>query len=98
MELPRLQKLHEEFARSGLSVIAVETSGDEEKSKELIARSKLTFHCLREGKEEFVIPTLRITEFPGTLIIDRNGKIVFFQGGFKEKDEGRFREMVVSLL
>jgi peroxiredoxin len=92
-----LQKLYEELAPRGLRVVALETVGDVEKSKEVISENKLTFQCL-ETRKNSLITSQWITEYPGTLIIDESGKIVFFQGGFREGDEADFRRIILELL
>lgn len=76
VEMPSIEKLHEEFGAQGLSVVAVsvDDAGTEEQIRAFAKELKLTFEILHDPSE-VTKANYQITGFPETFIIGREGII-----------------------
>jgi peroxiredoxin len=100
VELPRLEPLFKKYSDKGFTVVAVERSRDTARAKKLIAEAKLTYHFLEngEGDQEVVRKIFKVTTFPSSFLIDRQGRVLFAHVGFAEGDEKELEERIVKLL
>jgi len=100
VELPRLETIWQKYRDKGLSIVAVEAFRDRETALEFIKKENLSFHLLEnlEGDGEIVYGNYKVSGFPSTFVIDRNGKAVFFHYGFSEGDEVELEKQILKLL
>jgi len=83
----------------GLSVIAVENNRDREGALKFIEDNSLTYHLLENEEDNDVVQeTFKVTSFPTSFLIDREGKILFMHIGFSEGDEVELEKEIVKLL
>lgn len=99
MELPRLQPLYERYRDRGFEIVAVEATGDAERSKTFIEDHELTYTFVEDGEDTSVVTDVfGVRAFPTSYLIDRDGRIMFFHRGFDEGDEDRMSEEIQKLL
>ena len=100
MELPRLETIWQKYRDKGLSIVAVEAFKDRETALEFIKKENLSFHLLENlgGDGEIVYGNYKVSGFPSTFVIDRNGKVIYFHYGFSEGDEVELEKQILKLL
>ena len=76
VEMPSIEKLHNEFASQGLSVVAisVDDPGAEQRILDFAKEYKLTFEVLHDPRQ-VTTRNYQITGYPETFIIARDGTI-----------------------
>jgi peroxiredoxin len=100
VELPRLQKLFEAYRSQGFEVVAVEAFRDTEQATKFIEDKGLTFTLLENGAEDadVVSSMFGVYAFPTSLLVDRDGRVVYAHVGFELGDEQKLEEEIKSLL
>ena len=100
MELPRLQKLYETYRNQGLEVVAVEAFRDTKQATKFIEDKGLSFTLLENGAEdaEVVSSMFGVYAFPTSLLVDREGRVMYAHLGFELGDEQKLEEEIKSLL
>ena len=88
MELPHVQKLHEELASQGLVVLGVNSEKDGAKLKKFLGNEKITFPVLRDT-EQAASEAYKVTAIPRVIIIDREGTIRSDFTGLRTDEELR---------
>ena len=79
-DLPSVEKLHQEFHRKGLVVLGVNGGEDSETVNEFLLSSKLSYPILLTP-DGGVMQSYRVSAFPTVVLIDADGKIVFYHVG-----------------
>lgn len=76
VEMPSIEKLHDEFGRRGLAVVAisVDDPGAEQRILDYAKELKLTFEILHDPRQ-VTTRNYQITGYPETFIIARDGTI-----------------------
>jgi peroxiredoxin len=98
VELPRLEPLWQKYRDKGLSIIAVEATGDRERAVKFIEENKLTYHLLEADTEkQLVKDTFGIKWFPTSYLIDREGRIMKCHVGFEAGDEAKIEQEILAL-
>ena len=98
MELPRLEPLWQKHRDRGLSIIAVEATGDRERAVKFIEENNLTYHLLEADIEKKLAKEkFGIKWFPTSYLIDREGRIMICHVGFEAGDEIRLEQEILSL-
>ena len=100
MELPRLQIIWEKYRDQGFDVVAIESNCDTDRAQAFIAKAGLEFSCLEngEGNDDVVNNVFRISGYPTTWIVDRQGRILYRHYGWEDGQEKEIEEEVLSLL
>ena len=100
MELPRLQTLYESYREQGFEIVAVEANRDTEQARKFIADKGLTFTMLEDGADdaEVVSSVFGVWAFPTSLLVDREGRVMYAHVGFELGDEETLEEEIKSLL
>lgn len=100
MELPRLQTLYESYREQGFEIVAVEANRDTEQARKFIADKGLTFTMLEDGADdaEVVSSVFGVWAFPTSLLVDREGRVMYAHVGFELGDEEMLEEEIKSLL
>lgn len=97
--LPKLEKIYQDYAPQGLVVLAINEDGTRSLSKvEPMANSLgLTFPILIDENRE-VMRKYRVSGLPTTLLIDQQKEIVFTLRGYRPGDEETLRNEIQALL
>jgi thiol-disulfide isomerase/thioredoxin len=83
-ELPEYQKLLEKYASdAGVAILTIANDESPEAPRALLARRKWTFPVLID--DGYVADRAKITAFPTTWFLDRQGRLVFVKVGSSEK-------------
>jgi len=100
VEFPRLQALYEKYQDQGFEIIAIEGMRDTERAKKFIEKNGLTFTTIENpaGDAEVVQSVYKVSGYPTSFLINREGKIMYFHNGFEEGDEKVIEEEIQSLL
>jgi peroxiredoxin len=97
-EMPSLERLHRALAAEGLSVVAVSTDRDKVALERFVADNGLTLRVLHDPGGSEAASSYRITGYPETYVIDRNGRILQHVVGPAEWDSpawiSRFRGLL----
>ncbi len=98
MELPRIEPIWKKYRNKGLSVIAINTYPETPGALEYFAEKGLTFPQILDHDKKYKEGVLELYGHPTTLVLDENGKIMFYELGFDEGDEVKLEQHVVELL
>jgi outer membrane lipoprotein-sorting protein/peroxiredoxin len=79
-DLPAVEKLHQEFHRKGLVVLGVNSGEDAETVNQFLRSSKLTYPILLTADTSVAL-SYNVNAFPTEVLIDAEGKIVFYHVG-----------------
>jgi peroxiredoxin len=100
VELPALQGLWEEYRDDGFEVIAIESYAETAKAEKIVADLGLTFTCLENGTgdDELVWNQFGVSAYPTSLLIDREGRLMYYHLGYQTGDEQRTETELLTLL
>ena len=97
-EMPSLERLQRALAADGLSVVAVSTDVDAAAPRQFVADHRLTLRVLHDPGGRTAASAYRITGYPETFVIDRDGHILQHVVGPAEWDSpawlARFRGLL----
>jgi peroxiredoxin len=95
VELPRLEPLWNKYRDKGLSIIAIEATGDRERAVKFIEENKLTYHMLEADEEKSIVKkNFGIKWFPTLYLIDRERRILICHVGFVAGDEVKLEKEI----
>jgi thiol-disulfide isomerase/thioredoxin len=93
-ETPELQALQNQYAANGLKVIGVSVDeGDKAEVKTFVAEQKITYP-IAVDPEGRIATLLQTTVLPTSLLIDRDGKIVWRQIGAVMPNDAKLKAAV----
>lgn len=84
IEFPEFEKLYQQFEAQGLNVIAINKADSPKVIRDYTKKAGLSFTVLLGGSvsELSVFSKYKVTEsFPGTYLLDQNGRIVYRSNG-----------------
>ena len=82
IEIPHLQSLHNQYAARNFAVIGVSVDdGGVEPVREFVAEQKMTYPVAIDAEAK-LLDVLRTTMLPTSVLLDRNGKIVWKKVGW----------------
>lgn len=93
--LPGLQKLHDDLADKGLTVLAVDIGEEAQKVLSFAEKNRMTFKILLDEKNK-VSDVYKVSAIPTTFMINRQGQVVKVFTGLTP--EATLRQEVESLL
>jgi thiol-disulfide isomerase/thioredoxin len=79
-DLPSVEKLHQEFHRKGLVVLGVDGGEDSETVNQFLVSTKLSYPVLLAA-DSGVLLSYSVTAFPTVVLIDADGKVVYYHVG-----------------
>lgn len=81
-------------------MLAIESMRDTENALEFITENALTFNMVEdvEEGESVVGDLLRINGYPTSMLVDREGRILYYHLGFHEGDEVKLEQEIRQLL
>jgi len=97
--MPHLQKLHEDYAELGLTVVAIsiDSPRSQSKIKPFIKSRRYTFKVLLDPSSE-VFQLFQGSNIPFQVLIDKDGKVVNTHIGYSPGDEKILEEEIKALL
>lgn len=98
-EMVELQKLHEELAAKGVTLFAISTDNEKSsaKVKPLVIAKKYSFTVLLDPNSD-AARKYYAQAIPFTVLIDKNGTIVYTHMGYKKGDEQVLKTRINNLL
>lgn len=97
IEMPSMEKLHQEFSNDGLVILAINFREPPEQVKAFIKRHKLTFTILLDP-DGSVFELYQAWALPVTTVINKRGEIVGRAMGARDWHGGMAREFFRQLL
>ncbi len=97
-EIPELESLHKQHAGSGLKVIGISVDeGGEASVTQFVTDQKMTYSVALDP-EGRIANLLQTTVLPTTILVDRNGKIVWRQVGAVAPGDAKLRSALNAAL
>jgi peroxiredoxin len=84
--MPHLQQIHQQFSDKGVVVLGLDVGEDGTSVSQFAQQSAYTFTLLL-GSEPSVTELYFVDGFPTTLVVDRQGKIVYRAVGGEPPDK-----------
>ncbi|MBL0061824.1 MAG: TlpA family protein disulfide reductase [bacterium] len=94
---PWMNEMHNQFADSGLVIIAVNVDRDREKADKFLEKNPVNF-MIGFDSEGTLAKSYDVKGMPSTYIIDRKGQLVTSHIGFRDKDKGELQTKIVEAL
>ena len=97
--MPKLQEIYDQYSERGLPVVGVNEDGPrgQSKVKPFLRARKLTFPIALDP-DGGLMKRMRVTALPTTLLVDRDGEVVFRQTGFTKGQEKQLVEAIEAVL
>lgn len=97
--LPKLEKIYQDYAERGLTVLAINEDGTRSlgKVEPLVHSLGLTFPVLIDEDRE-VMRLYRVNGLPTTILLDTNGEVVLTLRGYRPGDEKDLKNKLNELL
>jgi len=97
--MPKLQEIYDQYSERGLTVVGVNEDGPrgQSKVKPFLRARKLTFPIALDP-DGGLMKRMRVTALPTTLLVDRDGEVVFRQTGFTKGQEKQLIEAIEAVL
>ncbi len=97
--LPKLEKIYQEYAEKGLTVLAINEDGTRSLSKvePLVNSLGLTFPVLIDEDRE-IMRLYDVNGLPTSILIDKNKQIVLTLRGYRPGDEQDLKQKLDELL
>ena len=93
-DLPAVEKLHQEFHRKGLVALGINSGEDSQTVSGFLATSKMSYPVVLAA-DSGVTQSYNVNAFPTVVLIDAEGKIVFYHVG--SGGEKALRESLAKL-
>lgn len=97
VEMPHLQRLHEQYRSAGFLLLGVSVDDDPAKAMELARRLQVSFPILFDT-DKAVSRLYDLKTMPSTMLIDRDGALRQVHRGYREGVEQLYAQQVRSLL
>jgi thiol-disulfide isomerase/thioredoxin len=95
MEMPVLEKLHQDYASKGLVILGVNAGEDRGVIESYLEKEKVSFPVLLAAPGSAVLKSYDANAFPSMVFIDRAGKVTDYQVG--RSSEEKLREKLGAL-
>jgi thiol-disulfide isomerase/thioredoxin len=98
-EIPELQNLHEEYGPRGFEVIgvSVDESGVDSVKQFMAEQKKMTYPVILDAEGK-IANILQTSVLPTSILVDRNGKIVWKQVGAIEAKDAKLKKALEAAL
>lgn len=97
VEMPHLQRIHEQYRAAGFLLLGVSVDDDPAKAMELARRLQVSFPILFDT-DKSVSRLYDVRTMPSTLLIDRDGGVRQLHRGYREGVEALYAQQVRELL
>ena len=95
--MPLYESLRSRYEAEGLNVLSVAVDGDADEARKMAADYDLKFPMLLDRKNE-VSRLYDLGRLPMTLVIDREGNVVFVDEGFRDQGSALIAAQVARLM
>lgn len=97
--LPKIQKIYEKFQDEGLVILGINEDGPRSLNKvePFVNSIGITFPVLLDENRD-VVRKFKVTGFPTTILLDRNGHVAMTLRGYRPGDEDKLSEKIESML
>ena len=96
-EMPKLDKLQDEYADYGFTILGVNLDEDRAKAEKLLAHVPVDFTILWDP-ESRVGELYNVDAMPSTVLIDRDGKLRHLHRGYKPGYVDKYEKQVKQLV
>ena len=97
VEMPHLNRLHEKYRASGFVLLGVNIDDDPRQASALATRMGLKFPVLLDT-DKSVTRRYALDSMPGTVLIDRDGKVRHVHKGYREGVEATYDAQIRALV
>ena len=98
IEIPELQRIHNQYASKGFEVVGVSVDdGDVQVVREFVAEQKMTYPIVLDPQGNLA-NTLQASMLPTSIMLDRDGKIVWKHIGLIEANDAALKEAIEKAL
>jgi peroxiredoxin len=99
-ELPHIQRLHEQYAEKGLTVLAVTIDSPKSQSrvKPFVTGRGFTFTVVMDGSQDVFRRMQGKGSIPYVVVLDADGNIRYRHTGYRPGDEQELEKTVLELL
>lgn len=95
---PVLEKLHHDYAKRGLVILAISVDRDKKKVARFLKKQPVSFSVLRDVAQKLVARA-NVKTMPTSFIVDQQGEIRFMHNGFHaKKTERQYVQEIEQLL
>jgi peroxiredoxin len=97
-EMPELQKIFTAYHKRGLTIIAVneDAASGQSQVRPFIKQKRFDFLVVLDEDKD-LWNQFNVTALPTTLLLDRNGAIVYSHAGYKPGDEAELKKAIDKL-
>ncbi len=96
-EMPVLDQIHKRYSGAGFAVLGVNVEAAGSKARQVATRTGVSFPLLFDEDQQ-VSEAYAIETMPYSVLIDRAGKVRYIHKGYKPGDEGKYIDVLKSLL
>lgn len=98
--LHALEEIHRRHVAEGLHVVGISMDDEDTAEANVVQTAKeqgVTFPVVRDGKHE-ILDRYRPASDPFIYLIDPDGRVRFFHGGYHDRDDALYEEEVIRAL
>ena len=97
--LPKIQKMYEKMQDQGLVILGINEDGPRSLNKvePFVNSIGITFPVLLDENRD-VVRKFKVTGFPTTILLDRNGHVTMTLRGYRPGDEDKLFEKIESMM
>jgi thiol-disulfide isomerase/thioredoxin len=95
--LPFYEELNKRYGSQGLQILAVSVDDEVTDASEFVANKKFSFQFLWDKNRE-LSKRLKLQAVPTTLILDRNGKVLYREQGFVKSTKVKIEQELSKAL
>jgi peroxiredoxin len=96
-ELPKMEKLQQDYQDLGFTILAVNVDDDPRKANVLLDDIKISYPVLFDPTAQ-VSKLYDVSAMPTTVIIDRDGNQRLLHKGYKSGDEKKYAKAIKALI
>jgi peroxiredoxin len=97
VEMPHLNKLHEKYRASGVTLLGVNIDDDARHGAATAAKWGVKFPVLLDADKR-VTKLYDLGSMPATVLIDRDGKVRYLHRGYREGMEAQYEAQIRELV
>ena len=98
IQMPALQRWHEQYAGRGMVVVGIEAMGTETKAIRKALKERGVTYPVASDTGNRLMTLYGVTAHPTTILIDQEGKIVHIEVGYVRGDEKEIEKRLLPLL
>lgn len=96
-EMPRLNKLYQDFRRAGFVILGVNVDDKRATARRFAQQLSVSFPVVHDSRKQ-VSQRYGLDAMPYTVIVDRDGKVAQVHRGYRSGVEKQYRDVIHKLL